>query len=249
MKKKNNKFVTNFIISILVLSILVPMITILIWVFTERWAWPDLVPQVFSTRALREVLMRKEELAKVFVSSIAISTVVAFCSAAIGIMTARALVFYEFAGKKIISFLTILPFMVPGTVFAMGVQITFIKLGLNNTVVGLIIAHLICSLPYAGRNPGCRKPFGRAGESSGSFSFYRIFPDFLANACAGDFICGQYVLYCVFQSVFPDTDDWRRKCEDVYDRYSSVPAKRKPEHSMHLQRDFPGNYLGSIWNI
>lgn len=151
MKKKNNKFVTNFIISILVLSILVPMITILIWVFTERWAWPDLVPQVFSTRALREVLMRKEELAKVFVSSIAISTVVAFCSAAIGIMTARALVFYEFAGKKIISFLTILPFMVPGTVFAVGVQITFIKLGLNNTVVGVIIAHLICSLPYAVR--------------------------------------------------------------------------------------------------
>ena len=47
--------------------------------------------------------------------------------------------------------MTILPFMVPATVFAMGVQITFIKMGLNNTVTGVILAHLICSLPYAVR--------------------------------------------------------------------------------------------------
>ena len=47
------------------------------------------------------------------------------------------------------SFLTVLPLMVPGTVFAMGIQITFIRLGLNNTVAGVILAHLIYSLPYA----------------------------------------------------------------------------------------------------
>lgn len=41
--------------------------------------------------------------------------------------------------------------MIPATVFAMGIQIIFIRLGLNNTVTGVIIAHLICSLPYAVR--------------------------------------------------------------------------------------------------
>ena len=41
--------------------------------------------------------------------------------------------------------------MVPATVFAMGIQTTFIKLGLNNTIPGVIISHLICSLPYAVR--------------------------------------------------------------------------------------------------
>lgn len=41
--------------------------------------------------------------------------------------------------------------MVPATVFAMGIQITFIKMGLNNRIAGIIIAHLICSLPYAVR--------------------------------------------------------------------------------------------------
>lgn len=149
--KKKNSVVTNIILVFLLLSILIPVMTMLTWVVTERWAWPDLVPQVFSGRALREVLKRKEELTKAFASSIAISTIVAILSAVIGMMTARALVFYDFAGKKLISFFTILPFMVPATVFAMGVQITFIKLGLNNTVTGVIIAHLICSLPYAVR--------------------------------------------------------------------------------------------------
>ena len=41
--------------------------------------------------------------------------------------------------------------MVPATVFAMGIQITFIRMGLNNTVAGVILAHLIYSLPYAVR--------------------------------------------------------------------------------------------------
>lgn len=131
--------------------IMLPAITLLIWIFTERWAWPDLVPQVFSMRAVGEVAGRKVQLFRVFSSSVLISTIVAMLSVVIAVMTARALVFYDFAGKKLVSFLTILPFMVPATVFAMGVQVTFIRLGLNNTVTGIVIAHLICSLPYAVR--------------------------------------------------------------------------------------------------
>ena len=147
--KKRKFILENSIFIIMVTVILLPIGTLLIWIFTERWAWPDFIPQVFSLRAIKEVIGRKEELASVFSSSIFISSVVAFFSAVIGLMTARAIVFYDFFGKKIIYFLSILPFMIPGTVFAMGIQITFIKLGLNNTVLGVIIAHLICSLPYA----------------------------------------------------------------------------------------------------
>lgn len=147
--KKRKLILGNCIFTLMVLTILLPMGTLLIWIFTERWAWPDFIPQVFSLRAIREVVGRKEELISVFSSSIFISSVVAFFSAIIGLMTARAIVFYEFIGKKIIYFLSVLPFMIPGTVFAMGIQMTFIKLGLNNTIFGVMIAHLICSLPYA----------------------------------------------------------------------------------------------------
>lgn len=149
--KSKTSISSKIILTIFMLVIILPVLTLLVWTFTERWAWPDLWPQVFYMRAVDEILRRKEELIKLFASSILISLVVAVLSIVIGTMTARALVLYDFPGKDGAYFLSILPFMVPGTVFAMGVQVTFIKLGLNNNVLGVIIAHLVCSLPYAVR--------------------------------------------------------------------------------------------------
>ena len=141
----------SMIIFTLAAAILLPAVTLFLWIFTERWTWPDLMPQVFSKRAILEVTGRKGELLQIFGSSILISTAVAVLSAVIGIMTARAMILYRFPGKQVMYFLTILPFMVPATVFAMGIQITFIKIGLNNRISGVIISHLVCSLPYAVR--------------------------------------------------------------------------------------------------
>ena len=149
--KKRKSFITNIILAVLCASILIPAASLVVWVFTERWAWPGLFPQVLSDRAVMEIVRRKGELFSLMASSIMISSVVAVLSAAIGVLTSRALILYRFRGKDLMSFLTVLPLMVPATVFAMGIQITFIRMGLNNTVAGVILAHLIYSLPYAVR--------------------------------------------------------------------------------------------------
>lgn len=149
--KEGNRIIVRVILLIFVLVILIPIVTLLIWTFTERWAWPDIIPQRFSLRAISEIFGRRGQMVKIFLSSVAISVIVALLSIVVGFLTSRALVLYQFAGRNLFYFLAILPFMVPATVFAMGIQITFIKLGLNNTITGVIIAHLICSLPYAVR--------------------------------------------------------------------------------------------------
>ena len=148
MKKKTNIW-GNLIIAIFLFLIIVPLFTIVIWVFTERWAWPNLIPQVLSIRALEAVFRDGKELTQLFFSSMMISLTVAFFSVVIGTMTARALECYEFFGKKVYSFISLLPFLVPATVFAMGIQVKFIKAGLSGTMAGVIVVHLICSLPYA----------------------------------------------------------------------------------------------------
>lgn len=137
------------LLGIFAASILLPAAALVLWVFTERWAWPSLFPQVYSDRAIMEILGRRKELLGVIGSSMLISLAVAVLSTVIGLMTARALALYSFFGRKWCSFLTILPLMVPSTVFAMGIQVTFIRMGLNNTVWGVILAHLIYSLPYS----------------------------------------------------------------------------------------------------
>lgn len=142
---------TNIVLLLLCASILIPAASMVVWVFTERWAWPGLLPQVYSDRAVLEITRRRGELVRIMGSSILISSAVAGLSAAIGILTSRALVLYRFPGRDMISFFAVLPLMVPTTVFAMGIQVTFIRMGLNNTVGGVILAHLIYSLPYAVR--------------------------------------------------------------------------------------------------
>lgn len=147
--KSTKKILGSCILVLLVLCILLPLVTILIWVVTERWTWPDLIPQTFSLRAVKAVIRDGRQLSALFVSSVGISLMVATLSVVIAVLTARALELYSFRGKQVYSFLSILPFLVPGTVFAMGIQVTFIRLGLGGTIPGVVIAHLICSLPYA----------------------------------------------------------------------------------------------------
>ena len=110
--KKRKSFITNIILAVLCASILIPAASLVVWVFTERWAWPGLFPQVLSDRAVMEIVRRKGELFSLMASSIMISSVVAVLSAAIGVLTSRALILYRFRGKDLMSFLTVLPYAV-----------------------------------------------------------------------------------------------------------------------------------------
>lgn len=147
--KKNR--INKIVLIIVGICILLPLLNLIIWAFTERWAWPDLLPQTYSFRAIKEIFSRKSEMTQLFISSIMLSMIVAILSVIIGIMTARAFVFYDFKGKRQLYFATLLPFLIPGTVFAMGIHVMFIKWGLSNSILGVIIVHLIYSLPYATR--------------------------------------------------------------------------------------------------
>ncbi len=63
-------------------------------------------------------------------------------------LAARAVVFYDFKGKRILEFLTMIPVIIPATVFGMGIHMMFIKGGLNHTITGVILTHIVVSLPY-----------------------------------------------------------------------------------------------------
>ena len=55
---------------------------------------------------------------------------------------------YDFPGRSLVRFGSLLPLLVPGTVFAMGIQITLIRLGLSDTVAGVVLVHLVAAVPY-----------------------------------------------------------------------------------------------------
>lgn len=145
------KLLKNSILAGFIFIILFPLLTLLIWMFTERYPWPDILPHTVSMRAVHNTLIKSDDLLKTFAVSIGISLVVSLICIIISILSARAFAFYSFRGKHILSFIMMAPFLVPSTVFAMGIQIFFLKIGLGGTVFGVILCHVIYSLPYANK--------------------------------------------------------------------------------------------------
>ena len=136
------------ILAAVLVCILLPMVLVVLWSVTERWPWPGLLPESYSLRTVRELFFGSAKLPRLLGSSISLALTVAVLGTVIGIMTARATELYSFRGKGLIRFASFLPLLVPGTVFAMGIQITMIRLGLSDTIPGVILVHLIAAVPY-----------------------------------------------------------------------------------------------------
>lgn len=145
---KKSKILFKIILIAATIAILLPLVVIVLWSFSSNWAWPDLLPGGFSTRGIEELFGGYSGAMQALTSSIVIGLIVAAAAVVIGMMTARALTFYEFKGKRFIEFSSMLPLIVPVAAFAMGLQVLFIKIGLADTVIGVILVHLICALPY-----------------------------------------------------------------------------------------------------
>ncbi|WP_242941134.1 ABC transporter permease [Sporobacter termitidis] len=131
--------------------VLFPLLILFVWSFTGRWSWPHLLPETFSARALGELFGGYSGAVQVLLSSILLSTAVALIAIAVSVPAARAIVLTAFWGKDFLKFIVLLPVIVPATAFAMGVHMLFIRVGLSDTVVGVILIHIILCLPYTVR--------------------------------------------------------------------------------------------------
>ena len=146
--KMNKKAFYVPVLTITFIAIIVPVLLMVLWSFVQRWPWPLLLPEDYSMRTIRELLFGSANAFHLIVSSVSLSMTVALLGTVIGTLTARASEFYTFRGKSLIRFASLLPLIVPGTVLAMGLQIVFIRLHLTDTVAGVILIHLVSSLPY-----------------------------------------------------------------------------------------------------
>ena len=138
----------KLVLTVTLLCIFLPMGVVLLWSVAERWPWPLLLPESWSLRTVRELFFGSAKLPKLLFSSISLALTVAVLGTVIGIMTARATELYDFRGKLLVRHGSFLPLLVPGTVFAMGIQLTLIRLGLSDTIAGVILVHLIAAVPY-----------------------------------------------------------------------------------------------------
>jgi putative spermidine/putrescine transport system permease protein len=132
----------------LIVMLLLPFIALLPWAFSKSWYYPDLIPEQFSLRGWRAVLAPRSRLIEGFINSTVIASVVSVVAMVIGLMAGRALGLYKFKGRSAIELLLLAPVIFPTIAVAMGIQVTFIRLGLANTLPGVILVHLVPTIPY-----------------------------------------------------------------------------------------------------
>ncbi len=130
----------------IILGTFIPFVPIIIWSFSFRWAYPNLLPD-FGLRAWEYIFTQGEIIESLFLS-VGLSSIVTVASLAVGFPASRALGLYKFKGKSLCETLLTLPAIVPGLAVIMGLQVIYIQIGLINTFWGVVIAHLIPTMPY-----------------------------------------------------------------------------------------------------
>lgn len=145
---RNRNILKNFFIYLSLFFIIFPVVILILWSIAGRWSFPNIFPETFSTRAIEELFGGYSGAIKVLLNSVLISCIVAIISVIISIPAARAITMYNFYGKNIFKFVILMPIIVPATAFGMGIQIFFIKMGINDTVIGVILVHIIVCIPY-----------------------------------------------------------------------------------------------------
>lgn len=133
---------------VLITWLVLPLAPLAIWSFARGWYFPNLLPQRWSLQAWEYSFSQTSGVLDSLWLTIWISSVVMVLSVIIGIPAGRALGLYKFKGKGLVEILMLAPTIVPGIAVVLGIHSVFITLGLNNSVTGVIIVHLIPTLPY-----------------------------------------------------------------------------------------------------
>ncbi len=129
--------------------LLFPFLSIILWSISTGWRYPSVFPDGYSLRGFRVAFDPSGDMLRGVITSTLIAVVVGVIATLVGSAAGRAIALYSFRFKKAFQFLVLAPLIVPGLAVTMGIQVLFIKFGLADTIKGVVLAHLIPTVPYA----------------------------------------------------------------------------------------------------
>jgi len=141
--------VRRIAVLVIVATILLPLVPLVIQSFARGYVFPQLVPAEWSTRAWSIVLATDGGTWEALGWSVAVAATVTVLSLLVAVPAGRVLGLRSFRGRRVLEFLVLTPLLVPAVAVGIGLDITFIRLGLSGTFWGVVLVHLIPAAPYA----------------------------------------------------------------------------------------------------
>lgn len=145
--KKHPRLLSLFVFITLIIFVIVPFVPLLLSSLSFGWRWPDVLPKSWSFRAWEYVLNDGRTWQAVGIS-IWISLIVTAANILLAIPAANALMRYPVRGRWLFEAIIFAPIIIPPFISVMGIHLTFLRLGLTETVVGVVLAHIAPTLPY-----------------------------------------------------------------------------------------------------
>ena len=133
---------------VLIVWLILPLVPLAIWSFARGWRFPSLLPNQWTLQAWEYAFSDTSGVLDSLWLTIWIALCATVLSVLIGVPAGRALGLHRFRGKAVVELIILAPVIVPGIAVALGIHGVFITLGLTNTVSGVILVHLIPTLPY-----------------------------------------------------------------------------------------------------
>jgi putative spermidine/putrescine transport system permease protein len=137
--------VTLFLI---VAALFLPFLPLLIWSFAQGWYFPQLVPEQWTLENWQAIFAASTKAGQGFIQSLAIASLSTTVALLVGLPAGRALGLLDFPGKGAIKLFLLLPIIVSPLATLMGIQFVLIRLGLSGTLLGVVLVHLLPTIPY-----------------------------------------------------------------------------------------------------
>jgi putative spermidine/putrescine transport system permease protein len=132
----------------IVLLVALPLLPLGVWSVSERWFFPSLLPEGLSLRGWAYLVSPASRVFIAVVNSLIIGVAVTIINILLGVPAGRALGTTRLAERDGLEILILAPLIVPGIAVIMGIQVVFIRIGLADTRTGVILSHLLPTLPY-----------------------------------------------------------------------------------------------------
>lgn len=134
--------------AMLAVWLILPLLPLLVWSFARGWRFPDLLPREWSLQAWDVALSSRSGVLESLGVTVLVAALSTGLAILVGVPAGRALGLHRFRGKGIVELMILAPIIVPGIAIALGLHAVFIRLGLTNTLAGVVLVHLIPTLPY-----------------------------------------------------------------------------------------------------
>jgi len=126
----------------LIFFILLPIVTVFLWAFTEQWFYPSVLPTKWGLRYWFKVLERPDVWAAFF-TSVQLSAIVTALSAVICLPAAYAFARMDFPGKQFFMMSFLMGNAFPRFALIISIAVLFLTLNLVGTYQGVVIIQLL----------------------------------------------------------------------------------------------------------